>query len=181
MSALLHRPDIVQFAWVVPDLQAAMLAWHATLGVGPFVVNRCIPITNPRHRDLPVATSFSTAIAQSGDVQIELVEQHDATPSAYRDTVAAGTTGFHHVAIVAADYAAAVARFSNAGFATAADGLFGATRFAYVDTAATLGHMVEIVEDTAAIRSFFAAVRKAGVEWDGNPATLVREASAPRV
>jgi len=180
MSALLHRPDIVQFAWVVPDLHAAMLHWHKTLGVGPFLVNRRIAITNPRHRGAPVTTSFSTAIAQSGDIQIELVEQHDATPSAYRDTVAEGTTGFHHVAIIAADYPAALARFTDAGFAVAADGLFGPMRFAYVDTAAALGHMVEIVEDTAAIRGFFAAVRKAGEEWDGNPETLIRELSPPK-
>ncbi len=169
-----HRPDIVQFAWVVPDLEAAMRHWHATLGVGPFLVNRNIALGDPRHRGVPVTTRFSTAIAQSGDVQIELVEQHDDTPSAYHDTVAKGATGFHHVAFIAADFPAALAHYTGQGFAVAADGRFGDMRFAYVDTAASLGHMIEIVEDKPAIRAFFAAVRRAAETWDGNAATLIR-------
>lgn len=169
----LARPDIVQMAWVVPSLEEAIRHWHATLGVGPFLVNRNLPISRPRHRGVPVETRFSTAIAQSGDMQIELVEQHDDTPSAYRDTVAKGATGFHHVAYIAADYDAALAHFG--AFPVAADGWFGDMRFAYVDTWASLGHMIEIVEDKPAIRAFFAAVRQAGETWDGDPATLIRE------
>ncbi len=175
MTPLIHRPDIVQLAWVVPDLEAAMRHWHAVLGVGPFLVNRRIPLGSPRHRGQPMRTAFSTALAQSGDMQIELVEQHDDTPSAYRDTVPAGATAFHHVAIIVQDYAAEMARFGGQGFETAGDGLFGEMHFAYVDTAATLGHMIEVIEDKAAIRAFFAAVRQAGESWDGNPDTLIRE------
>lgn len=175
MTPLINRPDIVQLAWVVPNLEAAMQHWHATLGVGPFLVNRRIPIGSPRHRGVPMVTQFSTALAQSGDVQIELVEQHDDTPSAYRDTVPAGATAFHHVAIIAADYPATMARFAEQGFETACDGLFGDMHFAYVDTSAAIGHMVEVIEDTPTIRAFFAAVREAGETWDGDPATLVRE------
>ena len=175
MTQTSASPDIVQFAWVVPDLEAAARQWHATLGVGPFLINRNLAIGAPRHRGKPQATAFSTAIAQSGGVQIELVEQHDAGPSAYRDTVAQGTTGFHHVAFIAADFDAALARYIGQGFAVAADGRFGDMRFAYVDTAASLGHMIEIVEDRPAIRGFFAAVRSAAASWDGDPATLLRE------
>ncbi len=175
MTPLINRPDIVQLAWVVPDLEAAMRHWHTVLAVGPFLVNRRIPLGEPRYRGQPMRTAFSTALAQSGDVQIELVEQHDDTPSAYRDTVPAGATAFHHVAIIVADYHAEMARLAEQGFATAADGLFGDMHFAYVDTSATLGHMIEVIEDTPAIRAFFAAVRDAGESWDGNPDTLVRE------
>lgn len=164
---------IVQFAWVVPDLGAAARRWHALHGVGPFLVNRRLALADPHHRGRPVVTAFSTAVAQSGDIQIELVEQHDDTRSAYRDTVPAGTTGFHHVAVIAADYDAMLRHY--AGFAVAAHGRFGDMRFSYVDTSATLGHMVEIVEDKPAIRAFFAAVRKAAERWDGDPATLLRD------
>ena len=132
-------------------------------------------LNEPRYRGAPSATRFSTAVAQHGEVQIELVEQHDDGPSAYRDTVPAGATGFHHVAFIAEDFAADLAHYTDQGFAVAADGLFGPMRYAYVDTSAPLGHMIEIVEDKPAIRAFFAAVRKAADRWDRDPATLLRE------
>jgi len=168
-----HR--IVQFAWVVPNLEVAARAWHKLQGVGPFLVNRNLALTDPHHRGRPAVTAFSTAVAQSGDVQIELVEQHDDTPSAYRDTVRPGATAFHHVAIIAADYDAALAHYTDRGHAVAAHGWFGEMRYCYVDTVAALGHMIEIVEDKPGIRAFFAAVRKAAERWDGNASTLLRE------
>ncbi len=169
----MNRPEIIQHAWVVPDLDAAIQHWHRTLGVGQFLVNRNIQISEPRHRGVTRAVAFSTAVAQSGSIQIELVEQHDAGPSAFRDTVPAGTTAFHHVAIVAGDFDAALR--DHAAYPIAAEGRFGTIRFVYLDTSATLGAMLEILEDGPAIRAFFGAIRKAGERWDGDPATLVRE------
>ena len=169
----MNRPEIIQHAWVVPDLDAAIQHWHRTLGVGPFLVNRNIQISEPRHRGVTRAVAFSTAVAQSGSIQIELIEQHDAGPSAFRDTVPAGMTAFHHVAIVADDFDAALR--DHAAYPIAAEGRFGAIRFVYLDTSATLGTMLEILEDGPAIRAFFGAIRKAGERWDGDPATLVRE------
>ncbi|MBB4632415.1 VOC family protein [Sphingosinicella soli] len=169
------RPDIIQFAWVVPNLEEAARRWHASLGVGPFLVNRNLALDAPRHRGNPSSTRFSTAVAQSGEFQIELVEQHDDGPSVYRDTIAPGATGLHHVAMIAADFDAAVAHYTDQGFEIGADGRFGDMRYAYIDTSAALGHMVEIVEDKPAIQAFFAGVRKAAQRWDGDPATLMRE------
>lgn len=175
MSAAFERPDIIQYAWVVPNLEEAARRWHALLGVGPFLISRDIAVADGRHRGEPRQTRFSTAIAQSGSAQIELVEQHDDGPSAYRDTVPAGATGFHHVAIFADNLDAAVARYVAQGFAVAAEGRFGPMRFAYLDTVAALGHMIEIIEDQPLIRKFFGAVRKAAERWDDDPATLIRE------
>ena len=167
------RPDILQHAWVVPRLDAAIHHWHRTLKVGPFLVNRNLRISDPIYRGNSRTVAFSTAVAQSGSIQIELVEQHDDGPSAFRDTVPAGGAGFHHVAIIAENYDAALRE--HAGVEIAAEGRFGDIRFAYLDTSATLGAMLEILEDGPAIRTFFGAIRKANERWDGNPATLIRE------
>ena len=166
------QPAIIQYAWVVPDLATAIRHWHRTLGVGPFLVNRDLAIAEPHHRGRPRAVRFSTAVAQSGDAQIELVEQHDDGPSAFRDTVPAGETRLHHVAIVAEDYEATLARYADV--AVAADGRFGEIRFAYLDTVASIGAMLEVLEDKPGIRAFFGAIRKAAERWDGDPATLIR-------
>lgn len=174
------RPHIIQYAWVVPRLEDAARRWHATTGIGPFLINRNIELDRPRYRGRPGATRFSTAIAQHGEAQIELVEQHDDGPSAYRDTVPAGTTAFHHIAFIAADFDADLAHYTDQEIAVAADGYFGPVRYAYVDTAPTLGHMIEIIEDKPAIRAFFAAIRKAAEQWDHDPATLLRELGGAR-
>lgn len=166
---------ILQLSWVVRDLEEAALRWHRTMGIGPFIMNRHIQITEGVHRGRAQKTEFSTAIAQAGPVQIELVEQHDDSPSCYRDMIAAGAEGMHHVAVIAEDYDAAVAGYTAQGHEIASSGKFGEVRFCYVDTVQSLGHMVEILEDSRAIRAFFAMIVRAGDEWDGDTATLLRE------
>jgi len=174
------RAPIIQHAWVVPNLEDGIRHWHETLGIGPFLVNRDIPVTDQLHRGRPATTRFSTAVAQHGDVQIELVEQLDTSPSAFRDTVPDGASAHHHVACIAEDFDAALAHYAGLGFQPATTGRFGDMRFAYVDTSAAMGHMVEIVEDRPALRAFFGAIRKAAERWDGNPDTLMRELGAPK-
>ena len=172
---MLTDQRILQLSWVVRDLEEAALRWHRTMGIGPFIMNRHIPITDGVHRGRAQKTDFSTAIAQAGPVQIELVQQHDDSPSCYRDMVAEGAEGMHHVAIIAEDYDAAVASYSAQGHEVASAGKFGEVRFCYIDTVESLGHMVEILEDSRAIRAFFAMIARAAEEWDGDTATLLRE------
>jgi len=169
------QPQIIQYAWSVPDLDAAARQWFELAGVGPFLVIRDVKLTEPQYRGSPSKTRFSVGIAQHGDAQIELIAQQDDTPSAYRDTVPKGTTGFHHVGFIAEDYDAAVEHYASRGYALAANGRFGTLRYAYFDTSAAIGHMVEVIEDMPQIRTFFGAVREAAESWDGDPATLMRE------
>ena len=128
-----------------------------------------IEVLDPRQ-----VLKLEPSLAQAGDTQIELVCQHDDSPSCYRDLVPAGATGFHHVAVIAGDYDEAVGRYEALGHEIASSGVFGDLRFCYVDTSAVLGHMVEIVEDKPSIRAFFGAVRKAAENWDGRT-DLIRE------
>jgi len=175
MSVAKDARSIFQMSWVVTDLDAAMRRWHATMGVGPFMVQRHIKINAPRYRGQPGAVDFSVAIAQAGPLQLELVQQHDDNPSCYRDTVPKGKEALHHVAIMVEDYEAALASYLDQGFVEASGGLFGDIRFSYVDTSEQLGYMMEIVEAKDAIRRFFAGITRAAETWDGDPATLMRE------
>ena len=164
---------IVQLAWVVNDLEEAAHRFHRLYGCGPFLMNRHIKLGDPRYRGAPVRTDFSTALAQAGDVQIELIVQHDDTPAVYRDLHAAGADGFHHVAMIVPDVAQEVARYQALGFAAAFTGRFGSAEFAYVDTVPAIGHMTEILPDNAMLRGFFGMVSRAAEEWDGTD--IIRE------
>jgi hypothetical protein len=158
---------IVQNAFVVNDIEAAAWRWVRTFGVGPFFISRHLQPQDQRYRGTPVAMDFSVAIAQAGEVQIELVQQHDDGPSCYRDIFAAGREGFHHVCVIAEDYDRDLAHYSQQGLVVAGSGLMADMRYCYVDTAAQLGHMVEIVEDKPIIRDYFAMVRAGAETWDG--------------
>ena len=138
--------SIAQMGYVVVDLQAAMAKWADTLGVGPFRTIDHVTIEGGCYRGSPTAVDISVALAESGDIQIELIEQHNDVASCYRDLFAPGTQGLHHVAIHTSEYDAEVARYESLGCPLAFGGTYQGTRFAYMDTSANLGIMVEVVE-----------------------------------
>lgn len=166
MITLPRGNHVVQVAWVVPDLEQAAQQWIRALHVGPFFLIEHPKITDLRHRGLESAMDCSFALAQAGEVQVELIMQHDSAPSAYRDTVAAGRTGFHHVAAFC-DYETEVAAYRELGFEIAQSGVAGGLRYCYVDTSAALGCMVELLDEYAPMRELFAMVADAAENWDG--------------
>lgn len=158
---------IIQNSWVVPDIHQAMQQWIETAGIGPFFLVEGITIEEQRHRGRPTQVEVSFALAQAGDVQVELVCQHNDAPSAYRDTVPAGATGFHHVAYYCEQYDRDLAAFGQRGSEVAFSGSFGGKRFAYLDSSSRLGAMVELIEASDVQAEFFARIRDAAAEWDG--------------
>jgi catechol 2,3-dioxygenase-like lactoylglutathione lyase family enzyme len=158
---ILPGNSIVQVAWVVNDLASAIERFRKTLNTGPFTVFEHIQLNDFLYRGKPLSADFSMAAVQAGDVQLELIEQHDDTASVYRDLYPRGQEGFHHVAVLVPDVAAEVARYTAQGFEIGCQGRFGDSGFAYVDTSPVLGHMVEVLPDNAAMRAFFDTVRKA--------------------
>ncbi|MDF8335345.1 VOC family protein [Novosphingobium cyanobacteriorum] len=158
----------MQAAFIVDDVEAAARAWIASTGIGPFFMVPHIQLAEARYRgELAEGLDFSVALAQSGGVQVELIQQHCDRPSAYRDTIAKGQSGFHHFCIYTADYDATRQRYVDQGFAVAIDGKFGEMRFCYVDTAAALGCMIEIVEEDEAQTAAFIRIAEGAAGWDG--------------
>jgi len=158
----------MQIAIIVDDIASAAEKWTKTTGIGPFLHVPHVVLEEFSYRGEPSSgLDFSVAIAQSGGVQIELVEQHGDAPSAYRDTIAKGSQGFHHLGIYTGDYDAAYAHYIDQGFVAAVDGTFGGFRFSYIDTSAAIGCMVELIEENPAQTDFFERIAAAAEGWDG--------------
>lgn len=167
---ILPGARVVQMAWVVDQLETAAEQLSRAMQVGPFLMLRHIQLDEPHHRGNPQRTDFSLCLAQAGDVQIELVEQHDDTPSVYRDMFPNGPPGgmaFHHLAVIVPDVFEETARYNALGFPTGCSGRFGDIDFTYVDTTAAGGFMMEILPDKSSMHDFFANVRRAAEDWDG--------------
>jgi hypothetical protein len=87
----------VHAAFVVPDLQWEMKRMLAS-GIGPFYVMRNIRVAG-RYRGKRHDVLISAAFVYSGSMQYEFIEQHDATPSAYREFLQRHSHGgLHHLA-----------------------------------------------------------------------------------
>jgi Glyoxalase/Bleomycin resistance protein/Dioxygenase superfamily len=159
---------MMQAAFMVEDLEAAAMNWVRTTGIGPFLLIPHIQLAEYDYRGVKSeGLDFSVAIAQSSGIQIELIQQHCDSPSAYRDTIAKGQQGFHHLAVYCEDYDTDYRRYLDQGFVSAVDGLFGTMRFSYIDTSAAIGCMIELVEQSPVQTAFFARVAAEAENWDG--------------
>lgn len=161
-----------QVGFVVDDIDVAMANWLKE-GVGPFFLIRDTKIDFMEYRGQPSDMQFSAAFAQSGHIQIELLSQKNEVPSFYRDSYAAGESGFHHMNRVVKDYDGELARYRARGIEIAGQGRSAGMRFAYADTRASIGMMSEIIEETAELLAFFRIIAEASVDWDGS--TPIRE------
>lgn len=154
---------LVQLGFVVPDLNAAIEAW-LTRGVGPFFELSHVDLTETLYRGEPTTLDMSVAFAYAGDTQIELIEQHDASPSVYRDFLRARPSGgLHHIAHLCDDFDTVLATTTPLQLMTSK----GSGRFAYFEPDALTGHYLELLEATPPLRMLFAHAKGASVSWDG--------------
>jgi methylmalonyl-CoA/ethylmalonyl-CoA epimerase len=156
VSAELHQQlppplrdlPITQIAMVVPDLDAGVAMWSATLGQD-WPVYSYGPANVPvlRYRGEPATFTMRVALS-SGSPQIELIEPGDG-PSIYHDWIEEHGYGVHHLGFhVETDTVARDMRLAGyeavqegAGFGPDGDG-----SFAYFDLTATLGLYLEVIE-----------------------------------
>lgn len=161
--------DFRQIGYVVRDLDAAMRDW-LRLGVGPFYVMRGLQ-QNAAYRGEPCSVPFSVAFANNGDLQIELIQQEDDTPSIYTEFLNAGHEGMNQLAWWSDDVDATVAAAQAAGWSVVWSGGEGGSgaRYAYLEVpGASPASIIEIMELNDATLSMAAAVRNAAVDWDGS-------------
>lgn len=161
---------IRQNGYVVRDLQAALRHWVDVLGVGPWFCFEPVTIDWFRHRGRESDLAMSVALANSGDLQIELIQQTNEAPSMYREFLAAGREGLQHVAYWTSDYQALYDRALALGYRVGHEGQIGGEkgRFAYFDTETHPGTVVEISDISGPKGVFFEHVRLAAVDWDGS-------------
>ncbi|SFQ38367.1 Glyoxalase/Bleomycin resistance protein/Dioxygenase superfamily protein [Variovorax sp. OK605] len=161
--------EIRQLGYVVHDIEAAMDYWSTKLGVGPWFYNPKVPIKNYRYNGEAHEPHNSVALANSGYVQVELIQTRNDVPSMYRDFLQAGRTGLQHVAYWTADYDTDLARLTAQGFKPVMSGEVGERgRFIYFDTEYHPGTVIELSEVAGPKGKMFDLIRSASEGWDGS-------------
>jgi hypothetical protein len=158
---------IVQLGYLVPDIERAARHWTETLGVGPFFLIEHTPFTELWYRGRAISADQSAALAQWGDLQIELVQQHDTRPCLNNEFSGLARGGLQHLGVMTRSVADDLRSLRAQGIEALQWGAVGEIKFAFLDTGQHDGLLVELIEDVAAIREFFGMIRDAARDWDG--------------
>lgn len=164
-SNVLEGP-IRQIGYVVRDLDAAIRSWCA-LGVGPWFTMRDLEQKDCRYRGERCATTISIAFANSGPMQVELIQPHGEAPSIFREFLEARAEGFHQLAWWVTDFDAMLQKAAGAGWPIVWSGGTGGTRFAYFELDPAISTVVEVSELNDATRGLANLVASAASQWDG--------------
>ena len=171
MKDLISKPTdrtVFQNAWVVPDVERACMAWVEQMGVGPFFLTEYRDaFEEATYRGQSARLDMIVALAQAGNVQIELI-QPLVERCAYRDSVPAGETGFHHMCVWTHDIDADSEYFQSLGYEAANRGRVGNVDFAYYDTRPLMGCMLEVVSHQPGVVERFEQIAAAARDWDGS-------------
>lgn len=159
---------IVQYAYVVEDIERTMTDFVDRLGVGPWSLRARFQPPEGRYRGNPTSPTFSLARAFAGHAMIELIEQHDDSPSVYHEGGGPRRYGFHHWAILTKSFDEDTERYRALGYEEAfSDRLPSGSRVVYVDSTRDLPGMIELVEHTDAQERRYTEIYEAAVGWDG--------------
>jgi len=158
----------VQIAYAVPDARLAAQEWIERFGAGPFFVRPHIPVVDVVYRGQPSPFDHTSAYGQWGALMVELVQDHGTSPSVVRERYAPHESGLHHLAFIVGDLDEVTERLVAGGHTLAMTARTSNTRFHFVDAVATLGHMIELYEESDRIRAFYEMVRAAADGWSGS-------------
>lgn len=160
-----------QVGYVVKDIEAAMAHW-IELGVGPWYYKEdIVSLEFNYYGKASRPPKLSIALANSGDLQIELIQQRDDAPSLYRDTLQQHGEIAQHLAYWTLDrFDEFAKRFVSLGYVEGHSGRMGAAdrgRYAYFLHPQFPSAMLELSESSGGKGEYFQQIRQASINWDG--------------
>ena len=160
--------ELVQIAYVVPDLEAACLEWAHRVGAGPFLVRAHLPVT-VTHLGETAVYDHSAAFGQWGPLMIELVQLHECAPASLGEVFGHSSPNqVNHFAYFVDDLDASSSALQAQGFPlimdlTSSSGM----RVHFLDGRSTTGGIIEIYVGNEHLRAHYARVAELAHGWDG--------------
>lgn len=137
-------PPLSQIGIVVSDIDRTAAFYHSTFGIGPFAIIPEVKFEGAILRGRPTSTSIKVAFAQSGSVQIELIQPLEGE-SIYAEFLAAKGEGLHHLGFEVDDFDGQLAAFKSKGIEPIFWHNMGWMAFAYLGTDSIGGVMIELL------------------------------------
>lgn len=165
------QPDdgIIQMAYVVEDIHAAMNEWVGKLRVGPWFLLDHFTGEEPVYRGQASTADIAIAMAFAGHMNIELIQPNNDAPSVYRELIERRGYGFHHWGRATCQFDRDLEQYRTAGHEV---GFIcrvpSGGRVAYMDTTKQLPGFVELIELGGAFEAVFSRFYRASIGWDGS-------------
>lgn len=170
-----HFGKIDQIGYIVTDLDRGIRHWIDHMGVGPWTVFRDVVLAGT-YRGQATSVTMHVGLAYQGDMQIELIEVANDSPSPYRDADGKLLVGPHHLAWVVDDLDAATAAAGKRGLTITFAAENPGMRVAYLESDEEPGVRYELLE-APYMRGMIDAGIAATRDWDGSdPVTLMTAA-----
>ena len=151
MSAPVLEPErLCQVGFVVHDVEATARKYAEAFGfpMPPIIETPGYDKAQTTVEGKPSEATAKLAFFQTGQLVVELI-QPDEHPSAWRDHLDNYGEGVHHIAFRVKDTRATEAALAAEGIPVLQQGLYadGSGMYTYLDSAAQLGVMVELLEN----------------------------------
>ena len=160
---------VIQHAFVVGDMNAALTYWIEVMGVGPFYKINNATYKKAFYRNAPSTPEYSVALAYWGDNQIELVTPTSDNPSIYKEFLDDGHDGLlHHMCVTVKDMNEFRNGIDATKFETLAElALEPEGHVLYLRGVGQRWPLIEVGEFPPAIYELFNRVKSASEGWDG--------------
>jgi catechol 2,3-dioxygenase-like lactoylglutathione lyase family enzyme len=158
-----------QVAYVTRDLKKSIAFFTEKLGVGPWFVASHYQLKTCFYMGKPTKFDFSVGLANSGEIQFELIEQHDTVPSIYQDFLRVVPNGLHvqHLSTWSDDFPKSRAEAISRGFSEVQTGTSPSGIFTYLIHPDEPDFYLEMTDMNPVKERIFGAVYQAAVGWDG--------------
>jgi catechol 2,3-dioxygenase-like lactoylglutathione lyase family enzyme len=139
--------EAVQIGLVVPNIEAAVQAWSALLGVQPPDITLTDPVdlAETEYYGSPTPARAKLAFFPLGQVMLELIEPLGA-PSTWQEQLDAHGPSLHHSAFEVQGMGERLKELESHGLSLVQRGEFTGGRYAYLDGVGRFGGILELLE-----------------------------------
>jgi methylmalonyl-CoA/ethylmalonyl-CoA epimerase len=144
----LGTTTITQVAIIVRDIEAKARAWSETLGVPmpQIIITDTVDKAQTEYQGQRSTAQAKLAFFQLGQVSLELIEPI-GEPSTWKDQLDQHGESLHHIAFQIKGMGEKLAYLDSKGAPLVQRGEYTGGRYAYVDSSAQLGCILELLEN----------------------------------
>lgn len=147
-NAALGTHIVCQVGLIVRDIERSIETYSRVFGIPKpgIIVTDGPEIAHTRFRGEPTDARAKLAFFEMGQVSLELIEPIGG-PSTWQEFLDEKGEGVHHIAFVVKDTDEAVKFLEGEGVGVMQQGDYTGGRYTYLDSASTLGVVLELLEN----------------------------------
>lgn len=147
-KSILGSTEVTQIAVIVRDVEAAARRYAKLFGaeVPPVVLTDPEETAHTRYRGQPTAARAKLAFLPIGTLVLELIEPVDG-PSTWQQALQERGEGLHHIAFEVTGMDGVLDGLAAEGIQVLQQGDYTGGRYAYLDSEAAFGMVIELLEN----------------------------------